>query len=96
MEYTILTPVLIENAVGLNSYWQGHKTSTQAIKPFLSWPAEVLYYLAGPLCILTHLSLASFLWDIGKQCKTRSDATKCGVWSGSQMFAYRHDLSFKI
>ena len=24
--------------------------------------------------LLTHISLASFLWDIGKQCKTRSDA----------------------
>ena len=25
---------------------------------------------------LTHISLESFLWDIGKQCKTRSDAAK--------------------
>ena len=37
---------------------------------------------------LTHISLASFLWDIGKQCKTRQDAAKCGVWSGSPLFAY--------
>ena len=29
--------------------------------------------------ILTHISLASFLWDIGKQCKMRPDAAKCGV-----------------
>ena len=28
---------------------------------------------------LTQISLASFLWDIGKQCKTRSDAAKRGV-----------------
>ena len=26
--------------------------------------------------MLTHISLASFLWDIGKQCKSRSDAAK--------------------
>ena len=39
--------------------------------------------------VLTHISLASFLWDIGKQCKTRSDVAKCGVWSGSPLFAYR-------
>ena len=28
------------------------------------------------LLILTHISLASFLWDKGKQCKPRSEATK--------------------
>ena len=28
---------------------------------------------------LTHKSLQSFWWDIGKQCKTRSDAAKCGI-----------------
>ena len=27
---------------------------------------------------LTHISLASFLWDIGKQCRPRSDAAKPG------------------
>ena len=27
-------------------------------------------------CDLTHISLASFLWDIGKQRKNRSDAAK--------------------
>ena len=26
---------------------------------------------------LAHISLASFLWDIGKQCRPRSDATEC-------------------
>ena len=28
---------------------------------------------------LTHIRIASFLWDIGKQCKPRSDAAKRGV-----------------
>ena len=31
------------------------------------------------LFMLTHISLASFLWDIGKQCRPRSDAAVCGV-----------------
>ena len=35
--------------------------------------------------IVTHMSLASFLWD----SKTRSDATKSCIWSGSPLFAYR-------
>ena len=28
---------------------------------------------------LTHISLASFLWDIGKECIPRSDAAERGV-----------------
>ena len=28
---------------------------------------------------LTHISLASILWDLGKQCKPRSDAAEFGV-----------------
>ena len=38
---------------------------------------------------LTHISIASFLLDIGKQCIPRSDATERGVCSGSPLFAYR-------
>ena len=29
--------------------------------------------------ILTHISKVSFLWDIGKHCRPRSDATERGV-----------------
>ena len=36
--------------------------------------------------LLTQMSLTSFLWDIGKQCRPRSDAASCGVWSGSSLF----------
>ena len=36
------------------------------------------------------ISLASFLWDVGKQCKTRSDAV-----SSSPLFAYRVSLKFE-
>ena len=38
---------------------------------------------------LTHISLMFFLWDIGKQCRLRSDTAECSVWSGSPLFAYR-------
>ena len=40
------------------------------------------------LMISTQISIASFLWNIGKQCRPRSDATERGVWSGSYLFAY--------
>ena len=40
------------------------------------------YYLT-----LTHLSLASLLWDIRKQNNPRCDAAECGVPSGAILFA---------
>ena len=46
-------------------------------------------HLYASLSLLTHLSLASFLWDIGKQCRPRSDTAERGVLSGSSLFAYR-------
>ena len=36
---------------------------------------------------LTHLSLATHKRDTGKQCRPRSDAAVCGVWSGSTLFS---------
>ena len=38
-------------------------------------------------CVLTRISLASFLWDIGKQNSPRCDAAKCGDPSGAILFA---------
>ena len=38
---------------------------------------------------LTHLRLASLLWDIGKQNSPRCDAAERGVPSGAILFAYR-------
>ena len=38
---------------------------------------------------LSHISLAFLLWNIGKQCRSRSDAAERGVWSGSLLFANR-------
>ena len=37
--------------------------------------------------LLTHLSLVSFLWDIGKQHSPRCDAAERGVPSGAILFA---------
>ena len=39
--------------------------------------------------ILTHLSLASLLWDIGKQTRLRCDAAERGVPSGAILFALK-------
>ena len=41
-----------------------------------------------PGSTVTHLGLASFLWDIGKQKSPRCDAAKRGVPSGTILFAY--------
>ena len=53
----------------------------------------VYWLLCSPFLMtalwLTHISLVSFLWDIDKQCKPRSEAAECGIWSGSPLFAYR-------
>ena len=40
--------------------------------------------------LLTHLSLASFLWDVGKQYSPRWDAAERGVPSGAILFAQRN------
>ena len=48
---------------------------------FIMWKKEL---------ILTHLSLASLLWDIGKQNSPRWDAAERGVPSGAILFAYRN------
>ena len=33
--------------------------------------------------ILSHISLAFHFWDLGKQCRPRSDAAERSIWSGS-------------
>ena len=37
--------------------------------------------------LLAHISLASFLWDIGKQNSPRCEAAKRGLPSGAILFA---------
>ena len=53
------------------------------------------YCFARQNAVLTHLSLFSHKWDIGKQCRPRSDAAKRGVWSGSTLFALSSKISTK-
>ena len=38
---------------------------------------------------ITRISLASFLWDVGKQDSPRCDTTECVVPSGAILFAKR-------
>ena len=40
--------------------------------------------------LLTHLSLASLLWDIGKHNSPRCDAAERGIPSGAILFAKRN------
>ena len=42
------------------------------------------------LKILTHISLASLFWDIGKQYSPRCDAAERGVPSGAILFEQRN------
>ena len=44
---------------------------------------------------LTHLCLVSHKRDISKQCRPRSNAAECGVWSGSTLFALSTGISIK-
>ena len=48
--------------------------------------------IARCIGMLTHISLASFLWDISKQQIPRSEL---GVWSGSPPFAYMFEYKKK-
>ena len=52
--------------------------------PYKVPPRQVFAYYR---LILTHISLASLLWDIGKQNSPRCDAAECGVPSGAILFA---------
>ena len=61
-----------------------------------TWFMIVLCFTHSVNCrklILTHISISSHFWDIGKQCRPRSDATERGVWSGSSLFANRNIYS---
>ena len=49
---------------------------TNFLENFKSFTRKALKDL---FATLTRISLASFLWDICKQCKTRSDVAKCDV-----------------
>ena len=47
----------------------------------------VCIFVIIKVCVITHLSLVSILWDIGKQNNPRCDAAERGVPSGAILFA---------
>ena len=47
-------------------------------------------HLWGTSQMLTHVCLASFLWDIGKQNSPKCDVAKCGIPSGTILFAFMY------
>ena len=42
---------------------------------------------------LTYFSLETLKRVIGKQCRPRSDAAECSIWSGSQLFTNSYAIS---
>ena len=46
-------------------------------------------------CPLTHISMASFLWDIGKQNSLRCDAAKRGVPSEAILISSKKKIKMK-
>ena len=54
-----------------------------------------VYYGYFSHLYLTLLSPASHKWDIGKQCRPRSDAAERGVWSGYTLFGLSSKVSSK-
>ena len=45
--------------------------------------------------ILSHFSQKTPKWVIGEQCRPRSDATECSIWSESTLFALVTGISIK-
>ena len=62
---------------------------TQRVKTFYvdKWPEIKDIDMKDTRGTLTHMSLASFLWDIGKQYSPRCDAAEHSVPSGDILFA---------
>ena len=64
---------------------------------FLKYKIAVLIAIIGLcLALLTHISLASFSWNIGKQNIPRCDAPNNGVPSVATLFAYSISLKNEI
>ena len=59
--------------------------SQYKVEPFeilidLFWLSIGIYFSTS-LCLLTHINLASFLWDIGNQCRHRSEFSVISVFN---------------
>ena len=81
----ILIDTLIESTLFSWPLRQDFKTSQSTIILPSCWGIAVSCQQVR----LTHLRLASLLWDIGKQHSPRCDAAERGVPSGAILFAKR-------
>ena len=61
-----------------------------AIRYMQEWLTAGTRFCFFCLSVLTHLRLASLLWDIGKQHSPRCDAAERGVPSVAILFAWRN------
>ena len=83
--------------------YRGRKTTIQPTNQLEESPSEVVpvksfstvlgkirQNILNPVLPETHKRV------IGKQCRPKSDATYCGIWSGSTVFAYRIFIKNRI
>ena len=55
--------------------WMKNSVDPDQLASFIyHWPSPLLWKNGPIQQELTHISLASFLWDIDKQCRHRSDS----------------------
>ena len=78
----------------MSAYYNGCKTIRNIYESVIQSFVLRMYAVSGSnerfSLKLTRLSLASLLWDIGKQNSPRCDAAERGVSSGAIPFAYRN------
>ena len=77
------TLIILERHIRMPVGWVNHNTTLFILDRHIRMPAGWVNYKT----ILTHISLAPFLWNIGKQNRPRCDAAKRGVRSGAIQFA---------
>ena len=73
------------------------KAKSPCLTHCIPWTLPLLY-VYKPICHFRGVTFILFLMEnpISKQCAPWSDATLCGVWSGSALFAYDPFTSFQV
>ena len=54
------------------------------------WASFCWYCHVQVLIIIILSCLVFHIWNVGRQCRPRSDAAERGIWTGSILFAYRN------
>ena len=57
---------------------------------------KAIFSINVALCILTHISIVSLFWDLGKQCKPISDAAEHGADQGLHCLLAGNSIKNKI